>query len=240
MAADMPAETAAGDTVTAFLPCRKGSERVPRKNIRPFGPYAGGLLEIKLGQLLGCAAIDHVVLSTNDSEIIAYAEGLGADRLSIHRRAEELSSSATSTDDLVGHAHDLIPQGHILWTHVTSPFVRAEAYASAIATYRAALNDGYDSLMSVTPLRAFLWNEAGPVNYDRAVEKWPRTQTLTPVNEVNSAMFLAPVTVYADLEDRIGARPWLYPLDRLSAHDIDWEEDFVIAEQLLLQGLVPV
>lgn len=223
--------------VTAFLPCRKGSERVPRKNIRPFGPAAHGLVEIKLGQLLGCAAIDHVVLSTNDDEIIDFAQGLDAPRLTIHRRAEHLSSSATSTDDLVGHARDLVGTGHILWTHVTSPFITAALYAEIIAAYRGALAAGYDSLMTTTPLQAFLWTEDGPLTYDRSIEKWPRTQTIPPVHEINSGAFLAPVDIYSRHHDRIGAHPRLYPLDRLTAFDIDWEADFVIAEQLLLKNL---
>ncbi len=224
--------------VTAFLPCREGSERVPRKNLRPFGPFAHGLVEIKLAQLLACSEIDHVVLSTNDEEILDFAHGLDAPRLTLHRRAEHLATNATSTDALVGHARELIATGHILWTHVTSPFVSASIYGQIIAAYRRALAEGYDSLMTTTLLQSFLWTEAGPLSHDRSIEKWPRTQTLAPVHEVNSAIFLAPAEVYARHDDRIGARPLLYPLDRLRALDIDWEEDFVIAEQLLLKGLV--
>src|SRR6056297_2527409 len=92
--------------VTAFLPCRKGSERVPRKNIRRFGSFTHGLVEIKLGQLLACVGIDHVVLSTNDEEVIEFAECLDMPRLIIHRRADNLSSSATSTGELVSHARE--------------------------------------------------------------------------------------------------------------------------------------
>ena len=227
----------------AFLPCRKGSERVPHKNLRPFGPFRHGLVEVKLGQLLACPSIDRVVLSTNDEDILSLAERIGTgNRLVLHRRDEALSSSATSTDALVAHARDLIaplaPDAHVLWTHVTSPFVTANHYSEIISEYAQALVEGQDSLMTTTPLHAFLWTEAGPINYDRSVEKWPRTQTLRPVHEVNSAAFLAPLSVYNDHNDRIGRKPRLHPLSRLVALDIDWEEDFVIAEQLLLRGLV--
>ena len=223
--------------VTAFLPCRKGSERVPRKNIRRLGSFAHGLIEIKLSQLLACAGIDHVVLSTNDEEIIEFAESLDGARLTIHRRAEHLSASGTSTDELVSHARELVDSGHILWTHATSPFVTADLYGKVITAYRHVLNEGYDSLMTTTLLRAFLWGESGPLTYDRSSEKWPRTQTLTPVHEVNSAVFLAPVEIYDREKDRIGSKPKLYPLNRFSGMDIDWEEDFIIAEQLLINGL---
>jgi CMP-N-acetylneuraminic acid synthetase len=236
-------EIAVRGPVVAFLPCRKGSERVPLKNIRPFGPFSHGLIEIKLRQLLSCGAIDRVVLSTNDDEILSLANDLCVgDRLVIHRRDESLCSSATSTDDLVAHAAKLIvplsAECHILWTHVTSPFVTAWHYAEIIAEYAQALSQGHDSLMTTTPLHSFLWSESGPINYDRAVEKWPRTQTLIPVQEVNSAGFLAPASIYASHNDRIGPHPKLFPLDRMVSLDIDWEEDFMIAEQLLVHGLV--
>ena len=33
--------------ITAFLPCRKGSQRIPDKNVKPFAGIEGGLLKIK-------------------------------------------------------------------------------------------------------------------------------------------------------------------------------------------------
>ena len=121
--------------VVAFLPCRKGSERVPRKNIRPFAGFQHGLIELKLKQLLASKEIAEVVLSTNDNEILDFASTIGDDRLHLHKRADALSSSTASTDALVGHAVDLIPDGHILWTHVTSPFVNADSYSDICLLY---------------------------------------------------------------------------------------------------------
>lgn len=225
------------DKIHCFLPCRKGSERVPRKNIKPFAQAENGLIEIKLGQLIAAQEIDSIVLSTNDAEILDYAESLKCSKIRLHTRCEELSSSSTSTDDLVGHARELIGDGHILWTHVTSPFVTAELYDSIIQQYRQATAEGYDSLMTTTLLYSFLWTEKGPMNYDRKVEKWPRTQTLTPVHDVNSAAFLASVDVYDRCQDRIGDNPFLMSIEETSGFDIDWPFDFTVAEQMLLNGI---
>lgn len=224
----------------AFLPCRKGSERGPEKNVRPFCGYGKGLLEIKLGQLMATHGLDEVVLSTNDPDILAYARDLDEPRLIVHEREDKLCSSATSTDELVAHAQELIPNGHILWTHVTSPFVTAAMYTDMISVYRERLESGYDSLMSVTPFQSFLWDKEGPVNYDRTAEKWPRTQTLPVFNEVNSAAFIAASEVYRTESDRIGVRPYLYSMGPLESHDIDWPEDFELAECLLEKKLVSV
>jgi CMP-N-acetylneuraminic acid synthetase len=226
------------EVVSCFLPCRKGSERVPRKNIKSFAGNTFGLIEVKLKQLLNSRCIDEIVLSTNDEEILNYAHSLKQRRIRLHQREEALSSNTTSTDQLVAHALSLIPKGHILWTHVTSPFITGERYDNIISCYRDQLERGYDSLMTTTPLQNFLWQDNKPINYDRVAEKWPRTQTIKPVHEVNSGAFLTSSSIYADHEDRIGLRPYLYELDKLASHDIDWREDFLIAECMVEKRLV--
>lgn len=220
-------------TVTCFLPCRKGSERVENKNIRPFGGFENGLIEIKLKQLNEVEEINKVVLTTNDEEIIKFASTLNMGKLIIHRRSEDLSSSQTSTDDLVVLASMLIPDGHILWTHVTSPFLTSEVYSNLIQDYKRSLVKGYDSLMTTSVIQSFMWDENGPINYDRNKEKWPRTQTLPELHEINSGAFLASTEVYNKYNDRIGKQVKLFPLNKIQGHDIDWPDDFLIAESFL-------
>ena len=222
--------------ITAFLPCRQGSQRVPRKNIKQFANVEHGLIEIKLQQLLSTNNVDSVVLSSNDKEVIKYANGLKNTKLRVHVREESLSSSLTSTDALVGHALDLIQDGHILWTHVTSPFCDARLYQSILDAYKKVLLDGFDSLMTVNEIQGFVWDKNGPINYDREQEKWPRTQTLSPFYEVNSAVFLSSVENYEQLQDRIGFKPYLYKMDKIEGFDIDWNDDFKLAEAIYLNN----
>ena len=226
--------------VTVFLPCRKGSQRVPKKNIKPFGKFQNGLIEIKLKHLLAASKIDKVILSTNDEEIIEYAESLKHEKLQIHKREEKLAGNTTSTDDLIGHALDLIPEGVILWTHVTSPFMDSQLYDDIISKYEEVTESGYDSLMTTSLVHGFLWNEKEPINYDRKKEKWPRTQTIEPLHEVNSAVFLNSANNYRVLDDRIGKKPYLYTLGKIEGFDIDWEDDFKIAECILDAGIVQI
>lgn len=127
-----------------------------------------------------------------------------------------------------------------MWTHVTSPFVSAELYDKMITEYLQKLDEGYDSLMTTNLIHGFIWNNEHPINYDRTVEKWPRTQTLEPLFEVNSAAFIAPISVYSELNDRIGARPYLFQMDRISGMDIDWPEDFTLGEQMVISGVAVV
>lgn len=219
--------------ISVFLPCRAGSERVPHKNTRTFAGIEGGLLKIKLQQLIACNAIDTIVLSTNDEEVIQLAKTVSSDKIKIDRRPEHLATSSTSTDDLVKYVPSIISEGAVLWTHVTSPFIDGKIYEEAINTYKEVLSKGEnDSLMSVTALRTFIWNKEGAINYDRNKEKWPRTQTIEPLYEINSGIFLADIDIYKNLQDRIGKKPFLFENNDIDSFDIDWEEDFFIAEAI--------
>jgi CMP-N-acetylneuraminic acid synthetase len=213
----------------AFLPCRKGSERVPNKNIRDFAGVTGGLLFIKLEQLLKSKRIDEIILSSNDAQVFEISSSFKNEKIVPVRRPNHLGLSSTSTDDLIAYAAELIPDGTILWTHVTSPFITAELYDQIIDRYYNILNH-FDSLMTVSVLRKFIWNETGAVNYDRRLEKWPRTQTLKPLYEVNSGAFIADSSVYRQQKDRIGNTVFLYELSDKESFDIDWQEDFDMAE----------
>ena len=86
--------------------------------------------------------------------------------------------------------------------------------------------------MTSTVLNTFLWYKQKPINYDRSIEKWPRTQTLEPVHEINSSVFLASSKIYSTLNDRIGSNPFLFEIDKIKGFDIDLEEDFYIAEKI--------
>jgi len=227
-------------SLNVFLPCRKGSQRVPKKNIKQFSGFKNGLIEIKLKQLLECKKIDKIYLSTNDEEILEYAQSLNQNKIILHKRSEHLSSSETSTDDLVSHVLELIPDGDILWTHVTSPFLNASNYADIIDKYKEIKIQGFDSLMTTSLIHGFLWNKKGPINYNRTKEKWPRTQTIEPIHEVNSAVFLTNAENYRNLNDRIGNNPYLYELDKIKGFDIDWEDDFNMAEAMLTAQIIKV
>jgi CMP-N-acetylneuraminic acid synthetase len=217
--------------IVAFLPMRKGSQRIKNKNIKDFADVKGGLTFIKISQLLKSTKIDKIIVSTNDDEVKNIALSFKNSKIVLDDRPEQLASSTTSTDDLINYLPSIIDSGIILWTHVTSPFVTENIYDKMIEKYLEKVNEN-DSLMSVTKIQKFLWNKDRPINYDKSKEKWPRTQTIEPVYEINSGAFISEIEVYKSLNDRIGNKPYLYELSDKEAFDIDWNDDFDIAEVL--------
>src|SRR5690606_16707270 len=118
-------------------------------------------------------------------------------KIIIDIRPEHLATSQTSTDELIKYVPTIIKEGHVLWTHVTSPFLSSNTYQTAIEKYFKVLNAGtYDSLMTVNKIQTFLWNQQGSINYNREIEKWPRTQTLPKIYEINSGIFINSISNY--------------------------------------------
>ena len=96
-------------------------------------------------------------------------------------------------------------------------------------------DDDYDSLMTVNKIQTFLWDREKPINYDRSIEKWPRTQVLPELFEINSGFFINSRENYLNLEDRIGRKPYLYVTEGYESVDVDWPEDFQLAAMIYKQ-----
>lgn len=218
-----------------FLPTRKGSQRVKSKNTRPFSDVNGGILELKLRQLCESNRLTNIVLSTNDelSMEVAAKVDPGQEKIKVIVRPDELCLDTTALTDLIKYVPEIISESHIVWGHTTTPFVNAADYDAGIEKYFDALEQGYDSLVSVMTLQNFLLDANAKVfNYDANANRWPRTQDLPMLYEVNHAMFIAPRAIYLNTANRIGQNPYLYVQDKIKSFDIDWEDDFLIAEAI--------
>ncbi|ATQ68127.1 MULTISPECIES: acylneuraminate cytidylyltransferase family protein [Methylosinus] len=223
----------------AFIPCRAGSQRVPHKNTRPLAGFPGGLLERKLRQISKSELLAGVVLSTDDPVCMSIARDLApslAKPIEILDRPRELAIADT-LDAFVAYVPTIMPEGDVVWMHVTSPFFGFEQMDLAVAAYRAAAEKGEASLMGVTRVQSFLWDEQGCVSHDRSIDKWPQTQDLRCFYEVNSSIFIIDRDVMRRERDRITNDPILHIVDRHCAFDVDWPDDFAFVERVLtLEG----
>ena len=226
----------AHNKVAFYLPTRKGSERVANKNTRPFAGIEGGLVENKIRQLLKTKLIDEIIFSSNDEACIAIAEKYHDSRLKIIERPMELCLSSTNLQDLICYVPTITDADHILWGHVTTPMCGAEQYDAAVELYMKKLDDGYDSLVGVNELKNFLLNKDGELINNTTDIPWPRTQDLEALYPINHTIFLAKREVYVEQRNRIGKKPMLHIMDEMHSFDIDWPDDFTIAE-IIYQNL---
>lgn len=236
----MNAQTTSYDLepITAVVPCRAGSERVKNKNTRPFAGFKGGLLELKLKQLCAVEALDQIIVSTNDPVVSEFAAQFGerADgRIAVIERPDELGRSSTPMSEFIKYTGTLRESGTMMMTHVTHPFVTSRVFDELISAWRSAAAEGHDSLLTVTKLHTFLWDESGkPFNYDDTVEKWPRSQDIAPLYEINHVAYLIPFLRVREIGDRVGENPSMHQMEGEAVMDIDWEDQFELLQDIAL------
>ena len=109
-------------------------------------------------------------------------------------------------------------------------------YLSAINKYKTCVKEkSGDSLMSVNKIQQFIWDDFQKkiINNKNKNNKWPNTQDLEPLYEINHAFYINSRKNYINMKDRIGLKPSIYICDGIKSIDIDWPSDFQIAQALI-------
>ena len=84
--------------ITAVVAVRKGSQRVPNKNIRPFGN--SNLLQMKLDILKQVDSIDEIVVNSDCDKMLDIGRENG---VGVHRREKYFASSNATNSEFHGH-----------------------------------------------------------------------------------------------------------------------------------------
>ena len=78
-----------------------------------------------------------------------------------------------------------------------------------------------------------------PIGFEYALDNIPRTQTIEPVYIETSAFFIFSRELWCGRGRRIGDRPYMAVVDRIEGLDIDYPEDFAMAEIIAASRNLP-
>ena len=212
--------------VKALVPMKHHSERVKDKNFRNIGgkPLFHWILE----SLSRSKYIDEIIINT-DSDLIAEDASKNFN-VTILKRPDYLLGDMVSMAPLTKYDLSKTDGDYFLQTHSTNPLLSTDTIDKAIETYFSLKQ--YDSLFTVTPLKTrFYWQDGRAVNHDP--ENLIRTQDLPVIYEENSCIYLFSREIFAERGHRLGKNPYMMPIDRIEAIDIDEEEDFLMAEYFI-------
>ena len=214
--------------VTALVPMKGHSERVPNKNLRSF--CSKPLYHWTIISLQKSHYVKNIVVNTDSPEI---AENIrqNFDRVKIIDRPDEIRGDFVSMNIIIAYDLSQLPGEYFLQTHSTNPLLTTETIDRAIELYFRNLGT-YDSLFAVTRHNArFYWSDGRPINHN--LQEMLRTQDLPPIFEENSNLYIFSKESFKQSDNRrIGLKPYLFEMNRLEAIDIDEEEDFLLAELL--------
>lgn len=214
--------------VTALVPMRHDSERVPMKNYRECGGMP--LYRHIVRALMQCPHIENIVIDT-DSPIISEDVSVNFPDITLIDRPMHLRGGRVSMNEVLTHDVKFTTGDIFLQTHSTNPLLRSSTITRAIEEFDVS-RGSRDGLFSVTRLQARLWDRyVRPVNHELGVLE--RTQDLEPLYLENSCLYIFPRETLDRFGSRIGERPMMFELDPEEAWDIDEEFDFQVVDLLL-------
>lgn len=214
-------------TITAVVPVKANSSRLPRKNVLPFGK--SNLLLHKLEQLKQVEEIDDIIVSSDSDMMLEMAEKAGVQAM---KRPKEHSDESLPFGSFVDYLCKVLPNEHILWACVTSPLVEPYLYKKAIKLYFENLNNGYDSLVTLEKLQSYYLDKNGPINYETGT-KHIYSQYLEPIYHFSNGINLAPKEKMAQWHYHYGPNPYRLIVNKREAIDIDDIYDYVCAKAML-------
>lgn len=210
--------------VTAIVPIKEHSERLPGKNFMDFNgrPLYHWILET----LESVEEIDHIVVNTDAEEVITDAPTRFD--VEISERPARLRNDEVTTN-IIQYELERLDSDVYLHTYCTCPLLTAETIADAIQKFIS--HDQHDSLLPVTRhQKRFYDEEMNPINHDP--HDLSPSQDLPPVYEDNSVLFVYTPETFERTGHRIGERPLPFEIDDREAIEIDYMSDFRLAESL--------
>jgi CMP-N-acetylneuraminic acid synthetase len=210
-------------SLTAFVPVKGLSSRLPGKNWLPFNGTT--LLGHKIGQLKEVLRVDQVIVSSESDLLLEIAQSSGVKGL---KRPFEFANESRPFSDFVNYVAEIVETDHIMWSCATSPMVGPRLYGTAIDAYFNGLEAGFDSLVTTFPFRHYVFDDKGPLNFERG-SNHKNSQDLPDWDLYTNGVILAPTSRYKEWGYNYGPNPLRFRVSQFEAIDIDTEEDYVAA-----------
>jgi len=221
--------------VLGIIPARGGSKGVRRKNIRDMAGKPLIVWTIEAAQR--AQHLDRVVVSTEDEEIAQVSAAAGAQ---VIQRPMELAQDTTPTEPVLFHAveylqeHEGYKPDAVCLLQCTSPLRGSETIDKCIETL---FTTRCDVVMTVAPVQHWYlmgrMDEEGRFQPEYDYHNRPFSQDMPEKYRENGACFVTRLEALYKYQNRLGGDVRIVPLDPVRSNDIDTEEDFRLAEEVL-------
>ena len=213
----------------AMLPARLGSKRVPQKNIRylcgkPLIQYA-----IDIAKQANC--FDEVWVNS-ESELLGRLARQS--NINFHHRPSVLASDTATNQDFTYEFLQRHYCEYVIMLNPTSPLLRPEtvqSFCSFVQDY------AFDTVLSVLEEKAECFFSGQAINFSK--DKKTNSQELEPIQKVVWSLTAWRRAHFLELAKRgecpiFAGKVGLFPIPHTEACDIDTQEDWNLAEAMLV------
>lgn len=215
-----------GDTISAVIPVKGNSTRLPNKNILPFGD--SNLLEHKIEQLKKVKGLHEIIVSSDSDKMLAIGDKCGVKAI---KRPVQYANESVPFGMFLEYLCEVITGDHLLYACVTSPCVEPYLYEKAIKVYLEKLKEGYDSLITVSPFQTYLLDNDGPYNFKMGLAH-KNSEQLPMMYRFTNGIDLAPVEKVKEWHYNFGPNYYQLVINKREAVDIDDIYDYEMAKAL--------
>ena len=208
--------------VVALIPIKLGSVRVPGKNIKPF--FDGTpLIHFIQHVCLKSSRVDETYVYCSDESINEYL----LPGISLVKRPVYLDGDNINANDIIREFMKVVSADIYVNVHATSPFAKVETINTCIDKVTGG---EYDSAFCAESVKAFMWEDGKPINFEP--DNFPRTQDLPLIYAETSIAYVFSKETFVKHNRRVGVNPYICNVGKIEAIDIDYPEDFVIADAI--------
>lgn len=216
--------------VTAIIPARGGSKRIPRKNVRPF--MGKPIIAYSIEAARASGLFERVLVSTDDDEIAQVAMRFGAD--GNIPRADYLAGDHATLGDVMAFSADVLSQDDPLCCILaTAPLIRAEDLQAGWELMLADIDFAFSATDYAFPVqRSLVEASGGGVEMLFPEHRLTRSQDLPKALHDAGQFYFGTAAAWREKAPIFSERARAVMLPRLRVIDIDTEEDWEIAERL--------
>ena len=218
--------------VIAMIPARMGSKRVKNKNLRLIDGKP--LIEYVIDTVSKVKLFDDIYVNSEDDIFSNIAEKYG---VKFYKRPKHLASDMSTNDEFAYDFLTNVESDILIQVLPTSPFITSEEINKFV---NKIVDENLDTLISVEHKQIACVYNGKAINYE-VLEKNPPSQTMDPVMAYatslmgwRSELFVSNYEKYGVAYHGGKGKTNYFELRGLSTIDIDREEDFRLAESIII------
>lgn len=208
--------------VVALIPIKLNNQRIPQKNIKKFSDGTP-LMSLIQRTCLKVKQLDDIYVYCSDPDVGAFIES----EVKYLERPRYLDADNINSNDIIQEFIKTIDADIYVETHATGPFTSSESIDACIS---AVASGDFDSAFLAKKVQEFLWKDGTALNFD--IQDFPRTQDLIPIYSEAPGAYVFTKQTFQKYGRRVGIVPYIHEVSGSESWDIDYPEDFEIADAI--------
>ena len=215
--------------ITALIPIKRNSQRIPNKNFLEINSKP--LFFWIIDSLLNSEFVDEIVINYDDDYILQEVSKY-FDSIKFCKRPDKLLGDDISMNKIIESSLKDCTNETIIQVHTTSPLLKTKTIDKAIKFHL----DKKQDIFSVNKLyERFYDKDLRPINHD--INTLVQTQDLEPLYVENSALYIFTKENFRQSNNRINDKSDIFEVIFPENIDIDNFEDFELARIFLEKNI---